>query len=745
MNGKKSIQSCLITGILLITFINTFLYSGTFAVPFVFDDLHTIVETEGEGFFQGFLRDIYNPKAIFQLHPLRFITYYSIAFNYHLGNLQTFGYHLLNTLFHVFTSILVFFLAFCSLRNSHLKSFSISLLASFTFSLLPIHTETVTYIISRATGISAFFFILALYMYAIACRSSMKGISLKSSFYFFFTLFSFAASVISKEVTIVFPIIIIGFDYFFLKKSPLKYRVIGFYLPLFCLGILSCILYYPYYSAFIEGYLLHTFENRDLVSNLIIQFNIVPFIIKTLCLPININIDYDFSGASAHIKPSAVIFFSLSAFISYLLWKIKSPIISFSILWFIITLLPTNSIFPRATPLSDHNLYLPSLAFCLIFSCLIFYMGPKNQKTLNKLSLFLLLNTCLLLSTLTISRNHIYRRVETLWEDTVKKSPNMPRPYVNLGNACFEKGKVDEAIDYYRAALRIEPGLAEANNDLGAALIKKGNLDEAILYFSNALLIYPRYEIALKNIAISYGKKGLPEKAVENFQKLLAIHPGYAEVHYDLGKTLEEQGKLDEAMAHYSEALRLKPHLENVNYSIGILFAKLGKFEDAERYFLHTLRINPNNAEAHNSLGIIFSKKGQLAQALDHFHQALKIQPDNENAHNNIGTLLSSEGKNSEAIIHFKKALQINPENPEAYFNIGTLFLAEEKYTEAAASLLEAIKINPNYPEALFNLGIISVEEGRIEEGQAFFSKAVRFKPEMEGLQKEILRKYSSK
>ena len=62
----------------------------------------------------------------------------------------------------------------------------------------------------------------------------------------------------------------------------------------------------------------------------------------------------------------------------------------------------------------------------------------------------------------------------------------MPGRY-NLGNACKQQGKLDEAVACYRRALQLEPDFAGAHSNLGNALKDQGNLDEAIACYRRAV------------------------------------------------------------------------------------------------------------------------------------------------------------------------------------------------------------------------------------------------------------------
>ena len=65
--------------------------------------------------------------------------------------------------------------------------------------------------------------------------------------------------------------------------------------------------------------------------------------------------------------------------------------------------------------------------------------------------------------------------------------PHSQAAHIHLGIALSEQGRLDEAIDEFREAIRLKKDFAPAHNNLGIALGGKGRLDEAIDEFREAL------------------------------------------------------------------------------------------------------------------------------------------------------------------------------------------------------------------------------------------------------------------
>jgi Flp pilus assembly protein TadD len=70
-----------------------------------------------------------------------------------------------------------------------------------------------------------------------------------------------------------------------------------------------------------------------------------------------------------------------------------------------------------------------------------------------------------------------------------------------LGSALLEKGELDTAVQYCRAALLIRPDDADCHTVLAVALDEKGETAAAIYHYEKAVQISPKSISALTNLA----------------------------------------------------------------------------------------------------------------------------------------------------------------------------------------------------------------------------------------------------
>ncbi len=95
-----------------------------------------------------------------------------------------------------------------------------------------------------------------------------------------------------------------------------------------------------------------------------------------------------------------------------------------------------------------------------------------------------------------------------------------------VADELYDHGDHDKAIEQWREAIRLDPGLAKAHHSLGMALRGKNQLADAIPALRETVRLDPRNAVAFA----------------------------------DLGDTLQENNDLDGAFAAYQSSLALVPN-----------------------------------------------------------------------------------------------------------------------------------------------------------------------------------------
>lgn len=111
-----------------------------------------------------------------------------------------------------------------------------------------------------------------------------------------------------------------------------------------------------------------------------------------------------------------------------------------------------------------------------------------------------------------------------------ERAPGDPGPRVQLGNLYFDSERFAEAIDWYSAALQIDPKLVNVSTDLGIAYYYTNQPDRALEQFEKSLAIDPEHSKTLLNVGVvrAWGKQDL-EGAARAWERVVEIAPGSEE------------------------------------------------------------------------------------------------------------------------------------------------------------------------------------------------------------------------
>jgi protein O-mannosyl-transferase len=672
----------------IIFLIGLLAYSNTFHAPFVFDDEGSITENPVIKNLHSFF---FNGTG-YRYNPRRFIGYLSIALNYRLGGLDVTGYHVFNLTVHIIAAWMLYFLVRLTLQtpffgtrdsglvksNSTLHPSLVPLFIALLFVAHPVQTQAVTYIVQRLASLAAMFYLASLVCYVQARLRQERTGRLYDGRIILFSIASLIAAVLAmrtKEIAATFPLIVVLYEFSFFGTSTRKKLV-------FLIPLLLTVLIVPLgmiHSGKPIGELLSDVSEMARESRvisrgdyLLTQFSVIATYLRLLVLPFGQNLDYDYPIFHSLFTPrvflSFLLLLALFAFAIYLYRRSESVerepvqdpspftlhpsllstvhhspftallrLIAFGILWFFVTLAVESSIIPISDVIFEHRLYLPSvgafLAAATLFAITAQRFSPRARTMAGG-------TVIIVLAAVTWQRNQVWGSATSIWQDSAAKSPEKVRPRNNLANALTAQGRVDEANEQLRIALKLKPDNASALRNLGVTFEKKGLLDEAIEQYRLALNARPGDAYTHYNLGIAYAKKGLTELAIEQFLIAIQLNPDYSDAYNNLGVAYGNKGLIDEAIDQFRTALRL----------------------------------NPGSADAHNNLGFAYDNKGRMEEAVEEYHAALALQPDYADAYNNLGIVYSKRGAHDQAVELFQKAIALQPNNPKYRNNLANAY-----------------------------------------------------------------------
>ncbi|MGA2139905.1 MAG: tetratricopeptide repeat protein [Verrucomicrobiia bacterium] len=641
-------------------------YHNSFTGPFIFDDVPSIPENPTIRHLWPIWNALAPPHKGGITVEGRPIINLSLAINYALGGLDVRGYHVLNLIIHILAGLTLFGVVRLTLLQPKLRerfgtvANELALAVAVLWTVHPLQTESVTYIIQRAESIMGLLYLLTLYCFIRGTESQKPG------FWFACSIMACGLGMATKEVIVSAPLVVLLYDRTFVAGTFAEAwrRRWRWYTGLACTWLVAGGLVS---RGVVRGGSAGLGTGVGWQAYALTQTQAITHYLRLSAWPHPLVFDYGTGLANSvgEVVPCALLV--AVVLVGTLIALCRWPAVGFLGACFFAILAPTSSVMPVVTQtMAEHRMYLP-LAAVVVLGVMGIHavVGRRTVAVAAVLAVGL--------GVLTVQRNRDYCSDIAIWDDTVAKCPQNPRAHYNLGLALTQAGRVGESIGHYEQALRISPAYAKAHNNLGFALSQAGRVQDAIAHYEQALRINPDFAEAHCNLGMALGQVGKIEEAIPHYEQALRIKPDFAEAHNNFGVAFVRLGRLPEAMGHYEQALRIKPDYAEAQYNLGLALSQVGKFEEAIGHHEQALRIKPDYAEAHYNLGLALSRIGKIQEAIGHYEQALRIQPDFPEAHCNLGNALEQTGRVREGIGHYEQALRLKPDYPNAQNNLAWL------------------------------------------------------------------------
>ena len=311
---------------------NTLIKSNSI-LPILIRDFWAIPGFKGSGYYR----------------PLTTLSYWM---QYHISGISSASFHIVNIVIHTIDALFIFLLMPHIFPRIKKESWFI---ASILFAVHPIHIESVTFISGRTDLICAFFIIFSLFFYILYRK--------KGQWHFLALLsLSYFLGLTSKELGIVVPLILLGYEIF--SEHPEKRKYLISLVPIVVLTAFYFVMRIhsvqsdPSYSAFPE---IAIGERLLLIPYLFGKYILLMVVPYTYSPFYSIRVDDIWSSWAGGIS---VFLFLL--YILFFIHTVRKRNFSVSLLLFsvFISLLPVLQIIPtKGASFAERFAYLPSIFF----------------------------------------------------------------------------------------------------------------------------------------------------------------------------------------------------------------------------------------------------------------------------------------------------------------------------------------------------------------------------------------------
>lgn len=588
---------------------------------------------------------------------------FTLALNYAMSGTELWSYHATNLAIHVAAALVLFGLVRRTLRQPSLGerfsggSTELAFAVAILWSLHPLQTESVTYLVQRVESLMGLFYLLTLYCFVRAVDSAAHARA--------WSVAAFVACLLGmgcKEVMVTAPAVVWLYDRTFVSGT---WRESWRRRRWFHLSLLST--WIPL------GFLVAASGGRGGTAGFeaglsawryaLTQCEVIISYLRLTFWPHPLVFDHHLRHAAAlsEVWPFTLSLVGLLAITLYLL--VRRPAAGFLAAVFFIILAPTSSVVPVADAMVEHRMYLPLAAVLTLGLLSLYSRWPRAV-------IPLALGMALACGAATARRNLDYRSPLILWTDTVRKLPENARAQNNLGAYLFDAGRLEEAAGHLITALRLEPTYASAHYNFAKLQEKTGHTNEALEAYESAIRFNPKLTDAHVNAGHLLDRLGRPADAIAHYESALRFEADAADVHAELGASLLKLKRVDEAVVHLQTAVELEPEQAEAWLNLARAYQQRGDPAASRRAGERALRIKPDFPEALYVLGNLDAVAGNFREAIARYQRATDLAPNYIAARNNLANALLMSGQFAAAISHYRWILEQRPDDRAVQENL---------------------------------------------------------------------------
>jgi len=292
------------------------------------------------------------------------------------------------------------------------------------------------------------------------------------------------------------------------------------------------------------------------------------------------------------------------------------------------------------------------------------------------------------------------------------------RGFLGLARIREEEGRLDEAEDCFRRALR-EPVVArQALHNYVLFLIEHGRVDDAIAqatkYMRNAKSDEERTAAAVALIDVRQN-----EAALALVDHLLQRHPRGSQLHMLRGRALAGLHRWPAAVAAFERATTLEPSVFNWRQYLAWALAHAGRAAEAIEVAKPIAHLHGGDQWGQYCLGVAELEAGRLDAALSALAIAHASAPLRASYAGQYARALVASGRPEEALEVIGPIMHHPAMSPRRGWAEGIALQALGRHEEALASFAEAAAYDPNDPATRVAAASALTQLGRSEEAAA--------------------------
>ncbi len=314
--------------------------------------------------------------------------------------------------------------------------------------------------------------------------------------------------------------------------------------------------------------------------------------------------------------------------------------------------------------------------------------------------------------------------------------------YYSLGYTYKKLGRIDEAINYYKKAIAVNPNHYNSLFNLSIAYSDKNDMDNAIFYAELCKQIKDNDDIYAM-LSEYYQKKNLMDLSIEFIKKAISFNDKNYLYFYNLGVLYIKKRNYVLNTTLYNILSFFDLMDKKLVFLILIeLLSNLYKLEsEALNSYKNSVKINVHHTNSYINIANILRLHNKIHNCINILNLLLKVNPNCNTVYGMLAVCYMDICDYENAHINYNKAIDVSGKDITFLKGKAAALRYSGKYEEAKKIYLEIKKDYPNDISSKISLGMCYLCEKNFKKGYELY----RYRSTETSFQKQFKKKIWNK